>query len=104
MSTNCDFQQRYNNKDSVPTLETLHKMIVFPDGKGIDMLKLDSTLPNLPNTCLYKSTDLKSYPFSSSDSDLLEKYTGRYDRWSLNYFHQESSSKQDICSKIKQLF
>ena len=37
------------------------------------MLKLGCTLPNLANICLHKSTDYKSYPFFSSDSDLLEK-------------------------------
>ena len=31
------------------------------------------TLPNLANTCLHKSTDSKSYPFTESEKNLLEK-------------------------------
>ena len=31
------------------------------------------------------------------------KNTGRFDRWSLNWFLQDSSSKRYACSKIKQL-
>ena len=41
--------------------------------KDIDMLKLGSTLPNLSNICLHKSTDAKFYPFTEGDKDLLEK-------------------------------
>ena len=41
--------------------------------KGIDMLKLGCTLPNLANIRLHKSTVSKSYPFTESDKDLLEK-------------------------------
>ena len=63
----------YNNKDVVPTLEAMQKMIVFYLGKDIDMLKLGCTLPNLANICLHKSTDAKFYPFTEGDKDLLEK-------------------------------
>ena len=48
-------------------------MIEFYHDKGIDMLKLGCTLPNLANICLHKSTDYTFYPFFSSDSDFLEK-------------------------------
>ena len=68
-----DFFKWYNNKDVVPTLETMQKMIEFYHNKGIDMLKLGCTLPNLANICLHKSTDSKLYPFAESDKDLLEK-------------------------------
>ena len=54
-------------------LDAMQKMIEFYRDKGIDMLKLDCTLPNLANICLHKSTDYKFYPFFSRDSDLLEK-------------------------------
>ena len=73
MKTFRDFLRRYNNKDVVPTLDAMQKMIDFYHDKGIDMLKLGCTLPNLANICLHKSTDYKFYPFFSSDSDLLEK-------------------------------
>ena len=63
----------YNNKDVVPTLEAMQKMIEFYHQKEIDMLKLGCTLPNLANICLHKSTDSKFYPFTESDKDLLEK-------------------------------
>ena len=51
----------------------MQKMIEFYHNKGIDMLKLVCTLPNLANLCLHKSTDSKSYPFTESDKNLLEK-------------------------------
>ena len=41
--------------------------------KGIDMLKLGCTLPNLANICLHSSTSAKFYPFSARDNDLLEE-------------------------------
>ena len=65
----------YNNKDVVPTLEAMQKMLNFhhKKGKGIDMLKLGCTLPNLANICLHKSTSAKFYPFTESDKDLLQK-------------------------------
>ena len=56
-----DIWMWYNNKDVVPTLEAMHKMIEFYHQKEIDMLKLGCTLPNLANICLHKSTDSKFY-------------------------------------------
>ena len=73
MTTFRDFLRWYNNKDVVPTLDAMQKMIELYHDKGIDMLKLGCTLPNLANICLQQSTDYKFYPFFSSDSDLLEK-------------------------------
>ena len=63
----------YNNKDVVPNLEAMQKMIEFYHQKEIDMLKLGCTLPNLANICLHKSADSKFYPFTESDKDLWEK-------------------------------
>ena len=51
-----DFLKWYNNKDVVPTVEAMQKMIEFYHNKGIDMLKLGCTLLNLANNCLPKST------------------------------------------------
>ena len=68
-----DFLKWYNNKDVVPTLEAMQKLIEFYHNKGIDMLKLGCTLPNLAKICLHKSTDSKIYPFTESDKDMLEK-------------------------------
>ena len=48
-----DFVKLYNNKDVVPILEAMQKKIEFYHNKGIDMLKLGCTLPNLPNICLH---------------------------------------------------
>ena len=48
-------------------------MIQFYHNKGIDMLKLGCTLPNLANFCLHKSTNYKFCPFCESDKDLCEK-------------------------------
>ena len=68
-----DFLKWYNNKDVVPTVEAMQKMIEFYHNKGIDMLKLGCTLPKLAKICLHKSTDSKFYPFTESDKDFLEK-------------------------------
>ena len=68
-----DFLRWYNNKDVVPTLEAMQKMIAFYHDKDIGMLKLGCTLPNLANICLHKSTDANFYPFTEGDKDLLEK-------------------------------
>ena len=68
-----DFLQWYNNKDVVPTLEAMQKMIQFYHNKGIDMLKLGCTLPNLANKCLHKSSNYKFYPFCEKNKDLCEK-------------------------------
>ena len=73
MSSLKDFLRWYNNKDAVPTLKTMQKMIVFYHDKDIDMLRLGCTLPNLANICLHKSTDATFYPFTEADKDLLEK-------------------------------
>ena len=62
-----------NNRDIVPTLEATHKMLAFYHKKGIDMLKLGCTLPNLANTCLHKSISAKVYPFTEAYNDLLQK-------------------------------
>ena len=63
----------YNNKDVVPILEAMQKMIEFYHQKKIDMLKLGCILPNLTNICLHKSTHSKFCPFTKSDKNLLEK-------------------------------
>ena len=73
MCTFKDFFRRYNNKNVVPTLEAMQKMVAFYHMKGIDMLKLGCTLPNLANICRHKSTSAKFYPFTESDKDLLQK-------------------------------
>ena len=73
MKTFRDFLCWYNNKDVVPTLEAMQKMMEFYHNKGIDMLKLGCTLPNLANICLHNSTNHIFYPFCGTDKDLLEK-------------------------------
>ena len=57
MQNFSDFLKWYDNKDVVPTPEAMQKMIEFYHNKGIDMLKLGRTLPNMANICLDKSTD-----------------------------------------------
>ena len=73
MRTIKDFLKWYNNKDVVPTLEAVQKMMKFYHDRGIDMLKLGCTLPNLANICLHSSTNAKFYPFTEHDRDLLNK-------------------------------
>ena len=73
MCTFKDFSLWYNNKDVVPTPEVMQKMLAFYHKKGIDMLKLGCTLPNLANICLHKPTSANFYPFTETDKDLLQK-------------------------------
>ena len=68
-----DFLRWYNNKDIVPTLEAIQKMLPFYHKKGIFMLNLGCTLPNLANICLHKSTSAKFFPFTETHKDLLQK-------------------------------
>ena len=68
-----DFLRWYNNKDVVPTLEAMQKMLAFYHKKGIDMLKLGCAFPNLVNICLHKSTSAKFYPFTETDKVFLQK-------------------------------
>ena len=68
-----DFLRWHNNKDAVPTLQAMKKMMKFYNDQKIDMLKLGCTLPNLANICLHKSTDRNFYPFIEADKDLHEK-------------------------------
>ena len=67
------FLKWYNNKDVVLTLEAMQKMIEVYHNKGIGMLKLECTLPNLADICLHKTRDSKFHSFTKSDKDLLEK-------------------------------
>ena len=67
-----DFRKCYN-KDVVPTLEAMQKMIEFYHNKANDMLKLGCRLLNLAIICLHKSTDSKCYTSTGSDKDLFEK-------------------------------
>ena len=73
MCTFKDFLRWYNNKDVVPTLEAMQKMLAFYHKKGTDMLKLGCTLPNLAHICLHKSASAKFYPFTETDQNLLQK-------------------------------
>ena len=68
-----DFLKWYNKRDFVLTPEAMQKMIKIYHNKGIVMLKLGCTLPNLANFCLHKSTDSKIYPSTESDKGVLEK-------------------------------
>ena len=73
MSTFRDFVKWYNNKDVIPTLDAMQKMMEFYHNKGIDMLKLGCTILNLANICLHKSANQKNFPFVGSDKDIHDK-------------------------------
>ena len=68
-----EFLQWYNNKDVVPTLETMQILIQFHHNQGIDMLKHICTLPILASICRHKFINYKFYPFWKSDKDLCEQ-------------------------------
>ena len=78
MSSFRDFLRWYSNKDVVPTLEAMQKMIVFCHNEKIDLLKLGFTLPNITNICLHKSTDSKFSPFTEGNKDSSQKI-----RWDM---------------------
>ena len=90
MSSFRDFLRWYNNKDVLPTLEAMQKMIASYHDKDIDMLKLGCTLPNLAKICLHKSTDAKFYPSTEADKHLLEKKSRRRRWWPIYRFYTHS--------------
>ena len=73
MATFRDSVEWYNTEDVLPTLEEMQKMMESYHNKGIDMLKLGCSLPNLANICLHKSTNHKFFPFVEADKDLHDK-------------------------------
>ena len=68
-----DFLLWYNNKDAVPRLEAMLKVVGFYLNKWFGMFKLGNILPNLANICLYSSTRATFHPFTESDKVLLSK-------------------------------
>ena len=77
MLTFRDFLEWYNVKDVKPTLEAMLTMMKFYHDRGIDMLKLGCTLPNLANRILHSSTNFKFFPFIESDrqyDDYIRKW------------------------------
>ena len=51
----------------------MQKMISFYHNKKVNMLKFRCTLPNLAKIYLHKSSDVKFYPSTEGDTDLLQK-------------------------------
>ena len=51
----------------------MQEMLASYHKKGIDMLKLGCTLPNLKSTYLHKSSSTKFYPFTETNKDLLQE-------------------------------
>ena len=68
-----DFLRWYNNRDVVPTLEAMQKMVEFCHNKTFGIFTLGCTLPNLINICLHNSTSAKCHPFTENNKDLLSK-------------------------------
>ena len=101
MCTFKDFLRWYNNKDVVPTLETMQKMLALYHKKGIDMLKLGCTLAKLANICLHKSTSAKSYPFTETDKRLVAKDSRRYGWWTFYRFHTYGCSRRNFYPEIR---
>ena len=73
-SSSNDFLWWYNNKDVVPILEAMQKMIAFYHDKDIDMMNFARTLTIFANTYLHKCADAYFHPFTEGDRDLLEKF------------------------------
>ena len=69
-----DFLRWYSNKEVVPTLETMQKMVEFYHNKGIDMLKHGCTSTNLAYICLHSFTSAKFYPSTEHRKICLQKF------------------------------
>ena len=87
MCTFKNFLRWYNNKDVVLTHEAMKKSLVFYHKKGIDMLKLGCTLPNLANICLHKSTSANFYPITETVKELSQKIREDLNGGSLSSSH-----------------
>ena len=77
MTSFRDFLQCYNNKDVVPTLEAMQKMIEFYHEKGIDMLKIYYLLQQIS---VYTSQPTTIFTHSFQVIVTCLKIIGRYDR------------------------
>ena len=97
-----DFLRWYNNKDVVPTLQAMKKMMKFYHDQKIDMLKLGCTLPNLANICIHKSTDRKFYPFIDADKDLHENINEITGGPSIVFTRKAVCCRQNIHQEVKQ--
>ena len=84
------FLKWYNNKDVVPTLEAMQKMIEYYHNKGIVILKVGGTLPFLAKSCLQKSTDSNFCP-STGTENFAGKNTTRYG-WTVHSLYRKSSA------------
>ena len=62
----------------------MKKTVAFCQNKGIDIVKLRCTLPNLADICQHSSITAKLYPFTESDKKLLSEIgEGMFGRQSL---------------------
>ena len=87
MSSFKDFLRCYSNKDVVPTLAAMQKMITFYHDKDIDMLKLGSTLPKLATICLHKPTEAKFYPFTEGVKTFWKNFQNMFLVVNLSFLH-----------------
>ena len=67
-----DFLRWCYNRDVLPTLEAMRKMINFYRDKDIEILKLGCTITSMANICPHKPIETKVYPVTEADKDLLE--------------------------------
>ena len=63
-----DFLRWYNNKDIVPTLEAVKKMLEFYHSKRIDMLKLGCSLPKISQTFVFIARQMSSFTHSQKET------------------------------------
>ena len=85
-----DFLWWYNNKDLVPILATMQKMIASYPDKEINMLKFGCTLAN-PCTFVYKNQSMKiSIPSQREIKTYCKKFK-KISWWSIYHFCTQSS-------------
>ena len=81
----------------------MQKMMEFYHNKGIDMLKLGRTLPDLANICLHRSSIHKLFPFVEADKDLHDKILENMTAGSSNVFTRKTVVEQTFIRNSENL-
>ena len=81
----------------------MQMLIEFYIDKGIIVLNLGCTLPNLEEICLHKSNECKFYPFFRVIVTCL-KNTVKNDRWSSVDFTRKTVENETFFRKSKNMW
>ena len=96
-----DFLSCSNNKDVVPTLKAMQKMIAFYHDKDIDKLNLVCTLPNLANLCLHELL----MQFFIHSQKKIKTFWKKVEKMllvlHLSFFHAKQLSMKLFCKSLQ---